>query len=131
MENGTIKAGTKVIVQVNENGKKRFYNGIATFDQESVGAYIDLDGGLNIYAWFEGHVPGNIKPLKHFTIKEVLCSKTINRGDKVRIKSSGKIATVTCVWIEVGSQIMKLSDNDGRVWNGSFGSWDESQVEKV
>jgi len=60
-----------------------------------------------------------------------MTNQKINRGDKVRIKSSGKVATVTCVWIEVGSQIMKLSDNDGRVWNGSFGSWDESQVEKL
>jgi uncharacterized protein YodC (DUF2158 family) len=52
-------------------------------------------------------------------------------GDKVKIKSSGKVATVTCVWIEVGSQIMKLSDKEGRVWNGCSPSWDESQVKKM
>ena len=50
-------------------------------------------------------------------------------GDKVRIKSSGIIATITCVSIEVGSKILSLSKDGEKVWNGNFGTWDESQVE--
>lgn len=71
MQNESIKKDTKVIIQVNENGKKRFRNATAYFNSDSTGVYV-VSGGLHLFAWFEGKVPRNIRPIKHFTVKEVL-----------------------------------------------------------
>ena len=52
-------------------------------------------------------------------------------GSKVRIKSSGIIATINCIGVEMGSCILSLSKDGLQLWNGNFGTWDESQVELI
>lgn len=52
-------------------------------------------------------------------------------GGKVRIKSSGIIATINCISVEMGSNILSLSKDGQKIWNGNFGTWDESQVQLI
>ena len=52
-------------------------------------------------------------------------------GSKVRIKSSGIIATINCISVEMGSNILSLSKDGQKIWNGNFGTWDESQVQLI